>query len=285
MPPPAVQVINLDKSYKKRQVLHDINLELQEGEILAFLGPNGAGKTTLINILTGLLLPDGGSILYQGEPFRPENLARKRLLGVVPQNNNLERDLSVEDNLKIHGFLFGMGSKALADKITEVLDIVELGEQRRQVANELSGGMKRRLVIARALMHEPQILFLDEPSTGLDPSTRRKIHDLVRKLNRHSGVSVFLTTHYIEEADMLSSRVVLINQGRIAASGTPEELKSGIGKYALEYTGGEELQIRYFDDRAEAMTAARDCGHDVRIREVTLEDAYMKLTGKKIAGS
>ncbi|MDL2307928.1 ABC transporter ATP-binding protein, partial [Desulfovibrio sp. OttesenSCG-928-C06] len=246
--------------------------------------PNGAGKTTLINILTGLQTPDSGSILYHGETFNPESLPRKRLLGVVPQNNNIERDLSVEDNLKIHGFLFGMGKQALADKIAEVLDIVDLSEQRYKIASELSGGMKRRLVIARALLHDPQILFLDEPSTGLDPSTRRKIHDLIRRLNRNAGVSVFLTTHYIEEADMLSSRVVLINQGRIAASGTPEQLKSGIGKYALEYTGGEELQIQYFNDRDAAMSAAQSCGQNIRIRDVTLEDAYIKLTGRKIGG-
>lgn len=279
---PAIKAVNLNKSYKGRHVLKDFTLAIDQCEILAFMGPNGAGKTTMVNILTGLIRADSGEIYYSGERFNPECLHQKKIIGVVPQNNNLERDLSVEENLTIHGYLFGYKGAMLRAKIDEVLSHVDLHDRRKTLVSQLSGGMKRRITIARALMHDPRILFLDEPSTGLDPLSRKSIHSLVRKLNREAGVCVFLTTHYVEEAATLASRVVFISNGRLVGMGTPAELKDGMGKYALEYRQGDAYQTDYFTSREEAVMAAEGCGEDIRIREVTLEDAYIRLTGEKI---
>lgn len=279
---PAIKIEKLNKSYKDRQVLDNICLEVGQNEILAFMGPNGAGKTTAVNILTGLIRPDSGEIYYSGQRFDPENLQQKRIIGVVPQNNNLERDLTVEENLTIHGYLFGFGGLALQKKIDEVLEHVDLLDRKATIASQLSGGMKRRLVIARALMHDPRILFLDEPSAGLDPLSRKTIHSLVRRLNRDDGVCVFLTTHYVEEAATLASQVVFLSEGCIVGSGTPAELKENIGKYALECIDIDVCQTSYFQTRDEAVKAAEQFGRDILVREVTLEDAYIKLTGKKI---
>lgn len=281
MSSPAIEVVNLYKSYKERQVLNNINIKVDDNEILALMGPNGAGKTTLVSILTGLISPDAGDIYYAGQLFNRESADQKRIIGVVPQNNNLERDISVEENLKIHGYLFGLGGQELRSKIHEVLDHVDLIDRKNTIVNQLSGGMKRRLVIARALMHDPKILFLDEPSTGLDPLTRKKIHSLIRSLNRDSGVCVFLTTHYLEETAALASRVLFISQGGIVASGSPAELKAGIGQYALESSVDGLCRTEFFPTREEAVKAAERVGQDIRLREVNLEDAYIKLTEQK----
>ncbi len=275
-----VSIKELKKSYGKTRALKGISFEVRKGEIVAFLGPNGAGKTTAINILTGLIRQDAGEIYYDGRLFDPENLPSKKIIGVVPQSNNLDRDLSAAENLSVHGILYGIRGHRLKERIEEVLAIVGLTDQRNKPANDLSGGMKRRLVIARALLHGPQVLFLDEPSTGLDPVTRRNIHALIRRLNQREGVSVFLTTHYIEEAEALSSRVVFIDNGEIVTSGTAEELKSGIGKHAVEYMKGDSQRILYFNDRKSALAEAEKHTGNVQVRHVTLEDVYIKLTGK-----
>lgn len=279
---PAISISGLRKSYGRHEALRGIDLEVAPGEIMAFLGPNGAGKTTTINILTGLLRPSAGEIRYNGVLFDPENLPQKRVIGVVPQHNNLDRDLSVAQNLKVHGLLFGLRGRALAGRIDECLTAMDLMEHKERPAGDLSGGLKRRAVIARALVHQPRILFLDEPSTGLDPLSRRNIQALVRRLNREFGVCVFLTTHYIEEADSLAARVAFIDNGQLAALGAPDELKSALGGYAVEYMEEGGYNVRYFDDRAAALEAVQGSSRDVHIREVTLEDAFLKLTGRKL---
>jgi ABC-2 type transport system ATP-binding protein len=279
---PAIRIRGLGKSYGAFQALQGIHLEIRHGEILAFLGPNGAGKTTPINILTGLLRQDEGEIWYDGVRFDPQQLHHKRLIGVAPQHNNLDRDLTVGENLQVHGLLYGLRGRELDGRIGHVLDFTDLQDRRRQAVDELSGGLKRRLIIARALLHRPRILLLDEPSTGLDPISRRNVHALIRKLNREAGVSVLLTTHYIEEADSLASRVAFISNGRIVAAGCPEELKAGIGRYVLEYVEDDRYKTLCFAERAEAVRAAEQFPHDVHIREVTLEDVYIGLTGKKM---
>lgn len=253
---------------------------MARGDILAFLGPNGAGKTTTVNILTGLLRADAGEVYYEGRLFDPENLFQKRIMGVVPQHNNLDRDLTVAQNLKIHGFLFGLRGPGLEKRIEETLEQVDMAAFRHKPAGKLSGGQKRRLVIARALLHNPKILFLDEPSAGLDVEARRKLHQIIAELNVNAGVSVFLTTHYIEEADLLAADVAFIDHGEIVTKGKPAELKAAIGRYAVEYLGTEGFRALYFDDRDKAVATAATYGGRVQIREVTLEDVYLKVTGK-----
>lgn len=279
---PLIKISGLCKSYKGCQALQDLNLEVAFGEVLAFLGPNGAGKTTTINILTGLLQPDKGEVYYEGVLFDPENLPQKQVMGVVPQHNNLDRDLTVAQNLKVHGLLFGMRGKALQRRIDEVLALVDMAVLSQKPAGQLSGGQKRRLVIARALLHNPKILFLDEPSTGLDVEARRKLHQIIAELNVSSGVSVFLTTHYIEEADLLANRVAFIDAGRVVALGNPGDLKASVGRYALEYLDADGFKALYFNNRDEAMAAAVQHAGRVQVREVTLEDVYLQLTGKKM---
>lgn len=282
MSEPLIKITGLCKSYRKHQALKGLELKVAAGEVLAFLGPNGAGKTTTINILTGLLQPDAGEVYYDGVLFDPENLPQKRVMGVVPQHNNLDRDLTVYRNLKVHGLLFGMRGKALATRIGAVLEQVDLAGLAQRPAGQLSGGQKRRLVIARALLHDPKILFLDEPSAGLDVEARRALHRVIAGLNAGAGVSVFLTTHYIEEADLLADRVAFIDDGRIVAEGRPVKLKAGVGKYALEYLDQGVFKALYFDDRETAVMAAARQSGQVQIREVTLEDVYLSLTGRKM---
>ena len=257
---PIVSLRDISKSYNNIPALRQVSIDVFEGDILAFMGPNGAGKTTAIKIMTGLLRPDSGTVLYNGKPFHPGSSEQKRLLGVVPQNNNLDRDLTAEDNLRIHGMLFGMRGKALDAKMDDVLDSVGLSEQKKQISGRLSGGLQRRLTIARALLHSPRILFMDEPSNGLDPTSRRAIHGLVRRLNKETGVSVFLTTHAIDEAEALSNRVVFINSGVLVAEGESGAMKAAIGRFALDImdsSGAFSLaETRYFSLRADALKAA-----------------------------
>jgi ABC-2 type transport system ATP-binding protein len=243
-----MQVASLNKSYKHVPALRGISFDVRIGEIVAFLGPNGAGKTTTINILTGLLRPDSGTVRHGGNVFDPQNAEQKRMIGVVPQHNNLERDLTVEQTMRIHAMLYGLSE--YKPRMEALLATVDLLGQRDRLTTELSGGMKRRLVIARALLHKPQLLFLDEPTAGLDPVSRRSIHALIQQLNQEQNVSVFLTTHYIEEADTLAQRVILIDDGRIVLEGKPSELKV-------------------------AAQTADNTGDQV----VTLEDVYIKAIG------
>lgn len=277
---PLIKIAGVCKSYKNHPALKNVNLEMARGDILAFLGPNGAGKTTTVNILTGLLRADAGEVYYEGRLFDSENLPQKRIMGVVPQHNNLDRDLTVTQNLKIHGFLFGLRGSTLEQRIEETLEQVDMTAFRHKPAGKLSGGQKRRLVIARALLHNPKILFLDEPSAGLDVDARRKLHQIIAELNMNAGVSVFLTTHYIEEADLLAAGVAFIDDGEIVAKGKPAALKAAIGQYAMEYLDTEGFRTLYFDDRDKAVATAATYGGRVQIREVTLEDVYLKVTGK-----
>ena len=289
MPTPLIHLDRICKSYRGVPALINVSLEIARGSILAFMGPNGAGKTTAIKIMTGLLRPDSGTVYYNGRAFHPRNSEQKRLMGVVPQHNNIDRDLTVEENLRIHGMLFGMRGKTLEAKMDEVLLAVELDAMRATVSGRLSGGLQRRLTIARALLHEPKILFLDEPSNGLDPANRRAIHGLVRRLNKDVGVTVFLTTHAIDEAEALSSRVAFIAGGCLVAEGEPQEMKAAIGRFALDCMGesGEFslAETRYFSLRADAVKAAQLATVNVNIREVTLEDVYARATGKRLTGA
>lgn len=277
-----IKAVNLQKSYGQTKALKGINFSVVYGEIIAFLGPNGAGKSTTINILTGLITQDIGEIYYSGRLFNPCEIEQKKVMGVIPQHNNLDKELTCDATLKVHGLLYGL--KNIDDKIDYVLNLADLSEHRRKKTVELSGGLKRRLVIARALMHSPSIMFLDEPSTGLDPVTRRSIHNLILKLNKTEGVTVFFTTHYIEEAESLATRVLFINGGQITAEGTPLDLKNEVGSYALEYLENNVTMFEYFSSREEALVRMQNIKGAVRIREVNLEDVYIKQTGKNILG-
>lgn len=278
----AIQIRQLRRSFGKVEAVRGIDLDIAPQEIFAFLGPNGAGKTTTINMLTGLLRPDDGFILYEGQPFIAKAHKVRRRIGVVPQHNNLDRDLTAAENLLIHGRLFGLHGTSLQSRIDNCLELADLTDKRDTLTNKLSGGMKRKLVIVRALLHQPSILFLDEPTAGLDPHSRRKIWAFLRRINQEQGCTLFLTTHYIEEAEQLAERVAFIDQGAIIAQGSPQDLMTKTGRFVLDIYRNDDIETEFFTDRQTALKRLKDFDSAVRIREITLEDVFLQLTGKRI---
>ncbi|MBT4266543.1 MAG: ABC transporter ATP-binding protein [Deltaproteobacteria bacterium] len=278
----VLEIRELKKSYSNQKVVRGINLDIREGEILGLLGPNGAGKTTTIKLLTGLTKPDGGQVTYYKMDFFQQARACKKFIGVVPQQSNLDRDLTAYENLYLHSILHGIPKNRRQGKIEAALEFAGLAEYKTRQVKTFSGGMKRRLVIVRALIHEPRILFLDEPTVGLDPQIRRSLWDLVFKVNQVRKTAILLTTHYIEEAEKLCHRIKIINSGSIIADDTPDNLKKGIGNYVLELFYDGQIEETFFDTREQALKKQETHHQESRIREVTLEDVFIKLTGRKI---
>ena len=276
-----IRIEKLQKSYGTTRAVNGIDLKVAAGELFAFLGPNGAGKTTTIRILTGLTRIGSGQVAIGGHDIVKAPREAKRQCGLVPQHINLDSELSVRENLEIHGRLFGMDSGQRRRKIEELLAYVELLDRVDSLVKQLSGGLKRRLMIARALMHEPRVLFLDEPTVGLDPAIRRRIWSLIRRVQQ-DGTTIFLTTHYIEEAEFLAARVAFLDQGKIVALDAPQTLMASLGEWAVDEMNDEGMQTRYFANResAAAFTATQDGG--VTLRRINLEDAFLSLTGKKV---
>jgi ABC-2 type transport system ATP-binding protein len=272
---------NLHKKYKQLKALKGVSLEVAAGELLAYLGPNGSGKTTTIKILTCLAVPSAGDAWLNGFHTEKESLQAKRQCGVVYQNMNLDNELTVRENLNFHGKLFGMPRRERALRIREVLEYVELAERMDSPVKFLSGGMKRRVMIARALMHSPKILFLDEPTVGLDPAIRRRIWSLIKNIQLN-GATIFLTTHYIEEAEFLADRVAFLDEGRIVALDTPQNLMEKMGAWALDRICNGSIETMYFRDRSEANRQIAEYKAGFSLRRVNLEDVFISLAGKKV---
>lgn len=229
-----IKVQNLVKTFGSFAAVSDVSFEVGEGEIFAFLGPNGAGKTTTINMLTTLLKPTSGSIELDGlDPQKRQNDVRKRF-GIVFQDPSLDGDLTAWENMEIHGVLYHVPHKVRRERTEELLKLFELWERRGDQVKKFSGGMKRRLEIARGFLHTPRILFLDEPTLGLDPQSRNQLWTHVKKLNETERVTVFLTTHYMDEADRVAHRIGIIDHGKLAAQGTPQAIKAQTGAASLE---------------------------------------------------
>jgi len=277
----VIRIEHLNKTYKTVQALKDVNLEVKQGELFAFLGPNGAGKTTTIRILTGLTRLSSGTVSLNGFDVGNRSVESRRQCGLVPQSINLDRELSVFENLTIHGKLFRMDRQERNKRIDELLDYVEMGDRKETLVKNLSGGLKRRLMIARALLHSPSILFLDEPTVGLDAAIRRKIWALIRKIQQH-GTTIFLTTHYIEEAEFLADRVAFLDKGSIVVVDTPENLMNQMGTWALDRLKEDDMETLYFNDRKEANDYIAAHKDSFTLRRVNLEDAFLALTGKKV---
>ena len=229
-----IRVQNLVKNFGTFTAVNDVSFDVAEGEIFAFLGPNGAGKTTTIKMLTTLLKPTSGSIELDGlNPAVQKNEARQRF-GIVFQDPSLDGDLTAEENMEIHGVLYHVPHKARRQRTEELLKQFELWERRKDQVKKFSGGMKRRLEIARGFLHTPKILFLDEPTLGLDPQSRNQLWMHVKKVNEAEKVTVFLTTHYMDEADRVAHRVGVIDHGKLVAVGTPAEIKQQTDSENLE---------------------------------------------------
>ncbi|WP_141575652.1 ATP-binding cassette domain-containing protein [Actinomadura sp. WMMA1423] len=245
---PAVEVDGLTKRFGDVEAVRGIDFTVRSGEIFGFLGPNGAGKSTTINMLCTLLRPTGGSARVAGFDVVRERDAVRRNIGLVFQDPTVDGYLSGEQNLRFHAELYGVPRSVTGDRIRQVLEMVNLWDRRRDLVQTYSGGMKRRLEIARGLLHSPRVLFLDEPTVGLDPQTRASIWEYIRQLQAAEEITIFMTTHYMDEAEFCE-RIAIIDSGRIVALDTPEALKAGVGK--------DRVRIQTADDQA-AIAALRE---------------------------
>ncbi|HOO54924.1 MAG TPA: ATP-binding cassette domain-containing protein [Methanothrix sp.] len=308
----AIATSGLTMRFNGFTAVDGVDLRIEKGELFGLLGPNGAGKSTIIKMLTTMLRPSAGGATVWGFDIGRERDAVRNSIGVVFQDPSVDSQLSGRENLDFHGRMYGMDKKTRAERVAEVLELVDLTEKADVLMEDYSGGMQRRLEIARGLMHHPHVLFLDEPTLGLDAQTRRYIWRYILKMNQEEGVTVVLTTHYMEEADHLCERVAIIDQGKIVALDTPENLKDLIGAdiVTLEMDDGvTDEQIEAFSkfegveavdrsgstlnlsvDRGESRIpeiVLGACRVGVKIRSVsmhepTLEDVFLKFTGKKI---
>lgn len=279
----AVSLQNVFKKYDQRPVVHDLSFSIQPGEMFGLLGPNGAGKSTTIRMLTTLTRPSDGKIEVAGyDVVRQRNLV-KRNIGVVLQQISVDGDLTVWENMELHGRLHHLPNPERQERIDRTLGYVELADRRNDLVKTLSGGMKRRLQIARALLHEPQILFLDEPTVGLDPQTRRRLWEIILDLNKQ-GMTMLLTTHYMEEVEYLCDRIGILDGGQLIELGTLEEFRTRHGQGLVMQQAGDRLEYKFFPT-LEAANAYLDQQSDktgMMVRPSNLEDIFVELTGRQL---
>ena len=296
-----IEISSLSKRFGEVQAVNDLSFRVKEGELFAFLGINGAGKSTTINIMCGQLSKDSGTVQLSGVDLDSDPDSIKRNLGVVFQNSVLDKELSVQDNLQSRAALYGIRGKAFRERLAELAGLLEFDDLLKRTVGKLSGGQRRRIDIARALIHRPQILILDEPTTGLDPQTRSTLWQVIGDLRKTEGMTVFLTTHYMEEAAD-ADYVVILDSGMIAAEGTPLELKNTYTGDFITVYGAKESQIMQLGAPYETIrdayrvsvpnTAAAtelilkypDIFRDYEITKGKMDDVFLAVTGKKLIG-
>lgn len=287
----AVALENVSKIYDRTPVVNDLSLTIEQGEIFGLLGPNGAGKSTTIRMLITLARPSQGKIRVFGWDTTSQKDRVRRNIGVVLQQISIDGELSVWENLEFHGRMHHLPNPERQAKIDRWLEYVELTDKRNALAKTLSGGMKRRLQIARALLHEPQILFLDEPTVGLDPQTRRRLWEIIQDLN-NQGMTILLTSHYMEEVEFLCTRcgngkpgrICIMDAGRSIELGTLEELRSRYGKAIALTQQNDRSHYQFFEnsEQANAYLAALPDKTGVMVRDSNLEDIFVELTGHQL---
>ena len=296
-----IEIENLDKSFGKIHAVNDLSFSVRRGELFAFLGVNGAGKSTTISIICAQLAKDSGKVIVCGEDIDKDPSRVASRLGVVFQNSLLDQALSVRDNLESRAALYGITGKRFSARLAELSKLLDLDGLMRRTVGKLSGGQRRRIDIARALLHRPEVLILDEPTTGLDPQTRRMIWSVIETLRRDEGLTVFLTTHYMEEAAD-ADYVIILDDGRISASGSPLELKN---KFANDYITlygsdiasaealgypaekvGDACRITVPDTAAvtKLIVANPDLFLDYDVTKGKMDDVFLAVTGKKLGG-
>ncbi len=306
----AIRTEALTKEYDGLKAVDDVSLEIEEGELFGLLGPNGAGKTTLVHMLATVTSPTSGSAEVAGKGIGEDPTAVRSSIGIIFQDPSSDEQLTGRENLDFHGRMYGIPKERRERRTQELLEMVDLEDRAEDLVKEYSGGMRRRLELARGFLHKPEILFLDEPSLGLDPQTRRKIWDYIQKLNDAEGVTMVLTTHYMEEADYLCGRVGIIDHGEIIALDTPENLKSELGGDVINLEAEEKekaaelledvdsvkkikltdegLQLSVDDGKGSiprVLTIAQNNGvriKSVGLRTPTLEDVFIHHTGRRI---
>ena len=297
----VLEISHLCKRFGDVQAVQDLSFQVREGELFAFLGVNGAGKSTTINIICGQLARDSGSVRICGTELDAGDRQLRSKLGVVFQSSALDKMLTVRDNLASRAALYGVTGKEFARQLDELAELLDFGDLLKRTLGKLSGGQRRRIDIARALVHDPRILILDEPTTGLDPQTRKLMWDAVQRMRREKQMTVFLTTHYMEEAAD-ADYVVILDSGRIAAEGTPLALKNAYTGDFITLYNVEEAQVRQLGAPYEAIrdacrvsvpdTAAAtelilkhpELFRDYEITKGKMDDVFLAVTGKKLTG-
>ena len=279
----AVSVQNVRKVYNDAPVVSDLSFTIQSGEMFGLLGPNGAGKSTTIRMLTTLTKPTQGQIEVAGFDVKRQPLQAKQNIGVVLQQTSVDADLSVWENMELHGRLHHIPNPQRQQSINRWLEYVELIERRNDLVKTLSGGMKRRLQIARALLHEPKILFLDEPTVGLDPQTRRRLWEIIKGLNKQ-GMTMLLTTHYMDEVEYLCDRIGIMDGGKLISNGTLQQLKSQYGEGLVMKQVGDRWEYKFFPDLTDANVYLENQPDKtgMMVRPANLEDIFVELTGRQL---
>jgi len=294
---PVIRAAGLVKKYKNLTAVDGIDFSVHRGDFFGMLGPNGAGKTTVMKMFYNLVRRNDGELRILDKDPKVSEVEIKHRIGIVPQEDNLDPDLTVKENLEVYSNYFGLPRKKSKDRINELFQFFDLVGKENVHINELSGGMKRRLIIIRALLNSPELLLLDEPTTGLDPQARHLIWDKLRELKKH-GMTLVITTHYMEEASHLCDRIIIMNRGKIVIEGNPNQLmQKNFEKYVLET---ENVQIDldigtirsdhygsrcfFYSNNKEQLFKLRDRigNHSIMVRNATLEDLFLKLTGRKL---
>jgi len=283
MLPAAVQLESVSKTYNSRPVVQNLSFTIAPGEMFGLLGPNGAGKSTTIRMLTTLTRPTAGQIRITGFETVAQAAQVKQAIGVVLQQMSVDVDLTVWENMEFHARLHHIPATERKLRIQQWLDYVALLDRRDDLVKTLSGGMKRRLQIARALLHNPQILFLDEPTVGLDPQTRRRLWEIVLDLNRQ-GMTILLTTHYMEEVEYLCDRIGIMEAGQLIALGTLAEFRQQYGEGLVMKQVGDKLEYDFFPtiDAANQYLDTQTDKTGMMVRPSNLEDIFVKLTGHQL---
>lgn len=275
-----IETLEMTKQYPITLAVDSLTLTVAAGEVFGLLGSNGAGKTTAIKMLTTLTKPTRGWARIQGFDVVRQPLKVKELISVCPQEINVDRELTAYENLLIYGKLYGLAN--LKARIGEALEFGELASRAHDQVGTFSGGMQRRLLITRALLSEPRVLFLDEPTVGLDPQVRRQVWDMIRRL-KAQGITVMLTTHYIEEAAALCDRVGILSHGKLIALDSPQALNERVGGFVIESLDGGRKKYLLVKDKEEAYARAQAEPEGLIIRETNLEDVFIQLTGERLA--
>lgn len=274
-----IELKDVTKKFGDFTAVDHLNMTIETGEFFGLLGPNGAGKTTTISMLSTVLLPSEGQILIDGKKLDRKASVEKSKLSVITQEYSMRQDMTMDEVMEYQGRLYYLPKKVIRERSEELLEFAGLTEYRHRVVRHLSGGMKRKLMICRALLTEPQILLLDEPTAGMDAISRRQMWNLLRQLHAE-GITILLTTHYIEEAQSLCQRVALIDRGKLNIIDTPEHLIHDLGRYAVDETSDETLRSSYFQSREEAIAYLSKSDQEASLRNTTLEDVFVDRIGR-----
>lgn len=279
-----IETKNLTKTFDNFTAVDSLDLKIETGEFFGLLGPNGAGKTTTISLLSTLLLPTKGEILIDGQKLTRNRPDLKRKISVITQEYSMRQDMNMDEIMEYQGRLYFMPRKEIKHRTEELLEFCDLIKFRKRTVRKLSGGMKRKLMVCRALLTDPEILLLDEPTAGMDALSRRQMWNLLRKLNG-KNLTILLTTHYMEEAQNLCSRVALMDHGKLEEVNTPAGLIDSLGNYTVDEFAGDETHSHYFHSRKEAIAYLSGLSGQASLRETTLEDVFVERAGRHLMPS